>query len=244
MNRSILFLMFLCINPLTAEEIMSSASTSDIYQINCLSCVPPERDQARMVLRTDSCIGILRTDQHGARGWLGRAVYYVIGHLNPEQALSIAGDRSRCEVMHTIACQRLFNASRGNYAEAGNKNVDENGKPTSDPLYHHPHRHVLPRYKDSVEWRGKKFKDHTFYAPMSLDPTPSKDELVLNEEQKVNIPLTLEEVALLKMDIQKEFVKMIFDEAVPTVFRPRWEEISNAFPAAEVVDFYHSFIKS
>ena len=214
------------------------------YTVNCHSCIPPEKDANRMVLRTEFCIGVLRTDQHGARGWLGRSVYYVIGHLNPEEALIIAGDRMRCEMIHFMACERLLGATRGNYAEAGNKNIDEEGKPTSEPLYHHPHRHVLPRYQNVVEWRGKKFVDHTFFEPMELNPKPSEKEKILNEENEVNIPLIPEEIALLKSDIQKEFVRMIFDEKVSKIFRPKWEEIAIAYPSEEVSELYISLLNA
>lgn len=212
----------------------------DKHRVNCQSCAPPEKDASRMLLQTETCIGVLRTDQHGARGWLGRAVYYVKGHLNPEEATLIAVDRMRCEMIHFMACQRLFGATRGNYAEAGNKNVNEEGKPTSDPLYHHPHRHVLPRYQNVVEWRGKRFVDHTFFDAMELSPTPSEKEKALNATNEVNIPLTPEEIAHLKTDIQKEFVRMHFDETIPQIFRPTQLEIANAYPSQEVTDLFTS----
>jgi len=221
-----------------------SLAVSSKYTINCLSCKPLESAARRMVLNSDTCAGSLRTDQHGSRGWLGRAVYFVKGHLSSEQALEISKDRRRCEVMHFMACERLFKDTngeqkcRGNYAEAGNKNMDEAGKPTPDHLYHHPHTHVIPRYLKEVEWRGKKFKDHTFYDAMELNPTPSEKEKKLNAEGNVNIALIEDEVYLLKTDIQEVFVRMIFDKQVPEVFRPKWEEIENAFPADSVKKLY------
>ena len=215
------------------------------YTVKCLSCVPPQQDADRMILDGNHCRSLLRRDQHGARGWLGRAVLPLKQHeLNPEQEILVAPERIRMQKIHFTACQRLFNANRGNYAQAGNMDKDENGARTSDPLYHHPHSHVLPRYEKEILWRGKKFVDHTFSDPMSLDPTPTDREKDLNTNLNVNIPLTPEELGLLKEDLQMELVRMMFDRTVLKILQPAWFEIAAAFPSERVIALYQQSSKS
>ena len=215
--------------------------TLNKYTVNCHSCVDPQNDAKRMILRTDTCIGVLRIDHHGLRGWLGRAVYYTSEHLKPPEAVLISVDRTRCAMMHFIACQRLFGASRINTAEAGNKNIDEKGEPTCDLLYHHPHQHVIPRYQNKIMWNGKIFVDHSFYQPMELNPCPSIEEQILSIENNVNVSLDLDEILLLKEEIQKELIRMIFDETIPNIFRPKKNEILTAYPSEVVIKFYKTF---
>lgn len=209
------------------------------YTSNCHSCVPPQQDAHRMILRNDICTAVLRTDQPEVKGWPTRGVVFTIRHItDPEELISVAPARKRVEYLFYLASQRLFNTDRGNYAEAGNLNKDEHNQPTSDPLYHHPHTHVIPRKQQKFSWRDKEFLDHSFQLPLNLDPKPTPAEQALNAELKVNNPLSKEERTLLKTDLQMQLVKMMFDGRLSPTLRPKWEEIEAAFPTPEVSHLY------
>lgn len=206
---------------------------------NCHSCVPIEKDADRIIFNMPGfCRGVLRRDEHGGKGWIGRTVIFTERHYadSREVPSEVDNAKDRWRNILKIAYERLFNMTRDNFAEAGNLDKDEYNNPTSKREYHHYHWHLVPRYEEPIILFGNKYIDLTFKNIFTLDPK-DKDNPP-NLKDGINVPLTSEQIPLLKEMIQMELVQMIFDERVEARFKPTPKEILDAVPSENVKRLY------
>lgn len=211
---------------------------------NCHSCTTVEKDADRILFNMEGfCKGVLRRDNHGAKGWIGRTVIFTEKHITDSREVSddLNASMKRWRNILKTVHERLFNMTRDNFAEAGNMNKDENNNPTAKREYHHHHFHFIPRYAQSIELFGIKYMDLTFKNIFTLDPV-DKDNPP-NVEKGINVPLTPEQIPLLKEKIQTELVKMIFDKSLEKELKPTWKEISDALPSKKVIECYEELEK-
>src|ERR1700730_6321309 len=136
---------------------ISSTPLDARFTKNCHSCVPAERDADRIIFKMSGfCSGVLRRDNHGSKGWIGRTVIFAENHYADSREVPAAVDdaKDRWRNILKTAYERLFNMTRDNFAEAGNLDKDEDNKPTSKREYHHYHWHLVPRYETPIELFG------------------------------------------------------------------------------------------
>lgn len=150
-----------------------------IFTKNCLSCNPnPIMEAKRLILISEYCKAILRTD---SQEWLGRCIITFKRHVNKmnpptnEELLDLYKCREIIEEAYTY----LFGMTYGNWCQLGNLTEDENGKPTTDQKYFHTHYHLIPRYKDPVQYLNRPFIDVEFGRALNIDPKSGHVKLVL-----------------------------------------------------------------